>query len=151
MKMRPELRIPLTELELDKTGGGWVLTAWSADAAPPVLRVRIACYTNIDDPFDLLLEVREEGCTEFRQVGTVFTSALGLSTLEDDWSDVPAQFRARFEAMAWTLGAVVELTELGGTIHQRYAGEPHTSRDYFYFGAPDDQPQPSTDQPSSSG
>ena len=152
MKTRPQLPIPWSDLELDKTGGGWVLTAWPADVTPTVLRVRIPLYTNVDDPFRLILEVRDQNCREFTQIGTVYTSAHALVTGEADeeWSDIPPQFRSAFLAMAHTVGAVMDLTELGGTIRQRYAGEPHTSRDYFYFGATDDRPQPSSVEPSSS-
>ena len=153
MKMRPELRIPSTELELDKTGGGWVLTAWPADVAPTVLRVRIPQYTNDQDPFHLLLEVRDENCMEFTQVAAVYTCADHLVTGEADeeWPDLPPRFGSAFLAMGHTLGAVLDRTELGATVAQRYAGEPHTSRDYFYFDAPDDQPQSSSDGPPSGG
>ena len=153
MTVRPTFPIPSSDLELDKTGGGWVLTAFRNDVAPGVLRLRIPEYTNVQDPFNLHLEVRDENCTEFRQVGVVFTCAEDLVTGEvvEDWEAVPARFRVTLLAMAFTLGVILDRTELGCTIHQRYADEPHTSRDYFYFGAPDDQPQPSSVGPSSSG
>ena len=154
MTAKPQLQIPWNELELDKTGGGWVLTAWLADRPTTVLRLRIPLYTNEIDPFELVLEARDQHCMEFTQIGIVFTCAyslLGGEPDDDDWSDVPPEFRSLFLAMAHRLGAIMDLTELGGTIHQRYAGEPHTSRDYFYFGAPDDLPQPSSDGPPSVG
>ena len=135
--------IAQNDLELDKTAAGWILTAWPTTVAPTVLRLRLPDYLSVEDPFDLILEARAGSCTEFSQVGALDTCAawlLRVNGREDGWSQVPAPPRPAFLTMTRTLGAILWVTELGGTRHERYQGEPLTSRDYFYFGAADDLP-----------
>ena len=132
------------DLELDKTPAGWILTAWPTTVAPTVLRLRLPEYLSVEDPFDLILEARFGSCTEFSRVAVLDTCAeslLRVSGREDGWSGVPVPLRPAFLTMTRTLGAILWVTELGGTPPERYPGEPLTSRDYFYFGAADDLPR----------
>ena len=66
MTERPYREVPLssTDLELDKTLAGWVLTAWPPTIAPAVLRLRIPEYLNSADPFPVVYEMRSPGATE---------------------------------------------------------------------------------------
>ena len=140
------LPIASGDLELDKTGSGWVLTAWPAVVAPAVLRLCIHEYLNVGDPFLLVLEVRFQHCKDFTRIVVLDMTGdelLTVSGREDGWPTVPAWLQPAFLTMAQTLGAVLRLTELGGTPHERYPGEPFTSRDYFFFGAADDLPKSS--------
>ena len=136
--------IASSDLELDKTGGGWVLTAWPAGVPSLVLRLRIREYLSVEDPFSLILEVRAQADREFSKVAVLDSCAaelLAASGRDDGWSEVPTRLLSAFVTMVRTLGAILRLTELGGTPHQRYRGEPLTSRDYYYFGTADDLPR----------
>ncbi|MCH2472533.1 MAG: hypothetical protein MK486_21390 [Gemmatimonadetes bacterium] len=132
------------DLELDKTGSGWVLTAWPTTVAPVVLRLAVHEYLSAQEPFQLVLEARFPDLTEFTHIGVVDMSAEELLTdsgSENRWSETPVGFRSAFLTMARTLGVVLRLTELGATPFARYPGEPSTSRDYLDFGAADDLPK----------
>ena len=93
------LPIASGDLELDKTGSGWVLTAWPAAVAPAVLRLCIHEYLNVGDPFLLVLEVRFQHCKDFTRIVVLDMTGdelLTVSGREDGWPTVPAWLQPAF-------------------------------------------------------
>ncbi len=99
----------------------------------PVLRLRFT-HTVWEDPNEVEAEIQFDPSGPFVRVYDFMISAYECAHPEeypDPWDDVPPIFATEFEAMLRVWGAVSEVVDLGGTITQRYANEPGTSRDSY--------------------
>jgi hypothetical protein len=126
--------------EFDKIPGAWVFTAWLRNGEG-VFRLRLSVYTDQEDVFDLVCEMRTARETEFTVVATVDSCAYEFVHLNErlgGWTAIPGRRRDVFLEMISRVGRIFLVTDLGCGSSQRYPGEPLTSRDYFEFGPSDD-------------
>ena len=126
--------------EFDKIAGAWTFTAW-LPSDRGVFRLRLNSYTDQEDVFDLVCEIRTARETEFTVVATVDSCAyefVHLTERFEGWTAIPGRWRGVFLEMISRVGRIFLVTDLGCGSSQRYPGEPLTSRDYFEFGPSDD-------------
>ena len=120
-------------IELDKIPGAWVLTYWPFRRGP-VLRLKIT-HTSFEDPNNVEAEVRFDASGPFIQVAAFSIAAYETedgNDSPDTWNELPSVFTPEFKAMLRKWGKLSALMSLGGTRGgDRYAGEPHNSRDWF--------------------
>jgi hypothetical protein len=134
------------DVEVDKIPGYWVLTLWLPDDITLRLKVR---HGSCENPDDCIAEIRLKPDEEFRAIHEFSTAVYALShpdEFPDVWDDMPrpSLWTREFATLAHMWARLTEIAEFGGTISERYAGEPHSSRDHYSLGATDEDKNPSS-------
>jgi hypothetical protein len=142
-EMNPSIRFDCLQVELDKAGGSWLMTAF-LDVRPRIgLRLRVSDFNMIGEDFRVHCEIRPAGRTEFEEAFMFWTDGF------DEWCEdcqgcasVPIVCRYVFKSLYTRFRRILLTVPLASCREERYAGEPLSSRDHLVFGRADDLPMP---------
>jgi hypothetical protein len=126
----------LSDIEVDKMSGAWVLTWWLPDNSA-TLRLKVR-HCSCIDPDEFVAEIKVRPDEEFRPIHEFRLSVHEIThpeEFDDVWDDMPDVWTEEFAALARMWAQLTYIAEFGPSIAQRYAGEPASSLDHFYCDA----------------